>query len=126
MRRDLPPRAPTLDDLGRLYPEGIKLQAGPRVACTIPLSQLQEQIGVADIMPFVHGVVLLSDGTMWVQRSLRDESPTLDVFGSDGTYAGTVSGFGLPLGLLPNGELLVSREDPDPGGFVIVRMTVRK
>jgi hypothetical protein len=37
-----------------------------------------------------------------------------------------VKGFDLPLGLLPNGELLVSREDPDSGGFVVVRMTVRK
>lgn len=126
VRRDLPSRAPTLEDLGRLYPEGLKLQAGPRIACTIPLSELQKQIGVAEVMPLVHGVVLLSDGTMWVQRSLRDELPTLDAFGSDGAYAGTVSGFGLPLGLLPNGEMLVSREDPDSGGFLIVRMTVRK
>ncbi len=126
VRRDLPPQKPTLDDLARLYPEGLKLQAGPRLACTIPLSELQEQIGVAEWMPFVHGVALLSDGTMWVQRSLPEEPPVLDVFGSDGAYAGSVSGFGLPLGLLPNGELLVSREDPDSGGMVVVRMAVRK
>lgn len=126
VRRDMPLRKPTLDDLERIYPEGLKLQAGPRVACTIPLEELQTQIGVAEWMPFVQDVALLSDGTMWVQRSLRNESPVLDVFGSDGAYAGTVSGFGLPLGLLPNGELLVSRKDPDSGGFVVVRMTVRK
>lgn len=126
VRRDLPARKPTVDDLARIYPEGLKLQAGPRIACTIPLSELQQQIGVAEWMPYVHGVVLLSDGTMWVQRSLRDEAPVLDVFGSDGAYVGSVSGFGLPLGLLPNGELLLSREDPDSGGFVVVRMTVRK
>jgi len=126
VRRDLPPRKPTLDDLARLYPEGLKLQAGPSFVCTIPLSELQEQIGVAEFMSYVQDVALLSDGTMWVQRSLRDEDPVLDVFGSDGAYVGSVSGFGLPLGLLPNGELLVSREDPDSGGFVVVRMTVRK
>ncbi len=126
VRRDLPARKPTVDDLARIYPEGLKLQAGPRVACTIPLTDLQEQIGVAEFMPYVQDVVLLSDGTMWVQRSLRNEDPVLDVFGSDGAYVGSVSGFGLPLGLLPNGELLVSREDPDSGGFVVVRLTVRK
>lgn len=126
VRRDLPPRKPTVDDIARIYPEGLKLQAGPRVACTIPTSELQEKIGVAELMPFVQGVALLSDGTMWVRRSLRNEDPVLDVFGSDGAYAGTVKGFDLPVGLLPNGELLVTREDPDSGGFVVVRMTVRK
>lgn len=126
VRRDLPLRKPTLEDLGRLYPEGMKLQAGPRIACTIPLEELQTQIGVAEMMPFVQDVALLSDGTMWVQRSLRNEPPVLDVFGSDGAYAGSLKGFGLPLGLLPNGELLVSREDPDSGGFQVVRLSVRK
>jgi hypothetical protein len=126
VRRDLPVRKPTVDDIARLYPEGLKLQAGPRIACTIPTSELKEQIGVAEVMPYVHGVALLSDGSMWVRRSVRNEDPVLDVFGSDGAYVGQVKGFDLPLGLLPNGELLLSREDPDSGGFVVVRMTVRK
>lgn len=126
VRRALPPRAPTGDDLARMHPEGLTRQVEGRPPCTISLAALQQQIGVAVWMPFVQGVALLSDGTMWVQRSLPGELPVLDVFGSDGAYAGTVSGFGLPLGLLPNGELLVSREIPDSGGVVVVRLTVRK
>ena len=63
---------------------------------------------------------------MWVQRSLRSEPPVLDVFDSDGAYAGTLKGFGLPVGLLPNGELLLPREDEESGGSVIVRMQVKK
>ena len=126
VRRDLPMQTPTLDDLARLYPEGLKLQAGPRIACTIPLATLQEQIGIAAQMPFVQDLALLSDGTMWVQRSLRSEPPVLDVFDSDGAYAGTLKGFGLPVGLLPNGELLLPREDEESGGSVIVRMQVKK
>ncbi len=125
VRRDLPMRAPTLDDLARIYPEGIKLQT-PGFACTIRLDEIQDQVGVAEQMPFVQGVALLSDGSMWVRRSLGRESPVLDVFGSDGAYVGTVRGFGLPVGLLPNGEVLVSREDPDSGGFVVARMSLRK
>jgi hypothetical protein len=74
----------------------------------------------------VQGLSLTKDGTMWVQRSLRNEPPVLDVFGSDGAYAGTVRGFGLPLGLLPNGELLVPQEDEESGGFVITRLRVTK
>ncbi len=126
VRRDLPARKPTVDDIARIYPEGLQLQAGPRIACTIPTAELQEKIGVAEVMPYVHGVALLSDGTMWVRRSVGNEEPLLDVFGSDGAYVGQVKGFDLPLGLLPNGELLLSREDADSGGYVVVRMTVRR
>lgn len=125
LRRDVAPRAPTMDDVRRLYPEGMKVQAGA-LNCEIPLEKLVEGAEIAPTMPFANGLALLSDATMWVQRSLRNEPPVLDVFGSDGAYAGTVRGFGLPLGRLPNGELLVPKEDEDSGGFVIVRMRVTK
>lgn len=125
VRRDLNPTAPTLDDVRRLYPDGMKVQAGS-VNCEIPFERLIEGAEMAPTMPFAHGVALISDGTMWIQRSLRNEPPVLDVFGSDGAYAGTVRGFGLPLGLLPNGELLVPQEDEESGGFVITRLRVAK
>lgn len=125
IRRNLTPAAPTMDDARRLYPEGMKVQAGS-MTCEIPLETLVEGAQMAATMPFANGVVLLSDGTMWVQRSLRNEPPLLDVFGSDGAYVGSVRGFGLPLGRLPNGELLVPQEDEDSGGFVIVRMRITK
>jgi hypothetical protein len=125
VRRDLVPSAPTLDDVRRLYPEGMKVQAGP-MNCEISLEMLTEGAEMAPSMPFANGVVLLPDGSMWVQRSLRNEPPVLDVFGSDGAYAGSVRGFGLPLGLLPNGELLVPQEDEASGGFVITRLRVTK
>jgi len=125
IRRDLAPTAPTIDDARRLYPSGMQVRAGG-MTCEIPLEKLVEGAQMAAFMPFANGVVLLSDGTMWVQRSLRNEPPVLDVFGSDGAYAGTVRGFGLPVGRLPNGELLVPQEDEDSGGFVIVRMRVTK
>ena len=72
-------------------------------------------------------LVLLSDATMWVRRSVTsEETPVLDVFGSDGAYVGTVRGYHLPVGLLPNGELLVPIEDEESGGLVIARMGVRR
>lgn len=125
IRRELPVQRATIDDLARLFPEGIKIQGGG-MTCTIPLSDVITTIGVADQLPFVHGLALTSDGTMWVQRSLGNEPPVLDVFGSDGAYAGTVRGFGLPLGLLPNGELLVPQQDEESGGFVIRRLRVSR
>ncbi len=127
VRRDLPVRAPTADDVRRLYPEGLKVDFGGRASCTYDVEKLIESPGLAEFMPFVHGLVLLSDGTIWVQRSLRNESPAvLDVFTSDGAYAGTIRGMQLPLALLPNGELLVPREDEDSGGQHLVRMKMTR
>lgn len=125
VRRDLPLRPADESHLAVLYPEGIKFLAG-NTSCTVPLSMVMQNIGVADYLPFVQGLALTKDGTMWVLRSLRNEPPVLDVFGSDGAYAGTVRGFGLPLGLLPNGELLVPQEDEESGGFVITRLRVSR
>ncbi len=122
VRRDIPSRAPVIADFTSMYPEGLKLGG-----CAIPLDDLMQNVGLAPVMPFVHGLALLSDGTMWVQRSVRlAKPPVLDVFGSDGAYSGTVSGFYLPVGLLPNGELLVPRDDEESGGLVITRMRVVK
>jgi len=124
VRRPLTPRAGELDDVRRAHPDGYRLQAGP-VDCTFPLEQLVEGPGVAPFFPLVHGVVLLSDGTIWVKRSAGELTPSvLDVFTSDGAYAGTVTGMRLPLALLPNGELLVPRDDAGSGGVQIVRTRV--
>lgn len=126
VRRAIPERAPTIDDLRRLYPSGLQMQ-GPGVSCTVPLEDLMEGAQMARVMPLVHGLALLSDGTMWVQRTLRGEKPAaLDVFGSDGGYLGTLRGYYLPVGLLPNGELLLPADDEDSGGVVITRMRVTR
>ncbi len=124
--RDLPMRAPNAGDLANLYPDGMKLSAGG-MNCTIPLEELADGALYAPSMPFVWDLTLLSDATMWVRRSPPRERPVVvDVFGSDGAYAGTVRGINLPVGLLPNGELLVPFEDRDSGGMVIARMRVQR
>ncbi len=126
VRRAIPERAPTIDDLRRLYPDGMQMQ-GPGITCTVPLEDLMEGAQMAPVMPQVHGLTLLSDGTIWVQRSLRGEKPpALDVFGSDGAYVGTLRGYYLPVGLLPTGELLLPADDEDSGGMVITRMRVTR
>ena len=56
-----------------------------------------------------------------------DQKPQrIDVFGSDGAYAGTLTGYYLPVGRLPNGELLVPMDDEESGGIVIARMRVTR
>lgn len=125
VRRDLPERAATEADLRRLFPEGMKINFGSIQNCVFEVSDLLTSPGLAASMPYVHGLALLSDATMWVQRSVRNASPSvLDVFGPDGAYAGTIRGMNLPLALLPNGEVLFARADEDSGGQLIVRMRV--
>jgi len=128
IRRPLVPRAPTVEDVRELYPEGLVLGfGGARADCRVSQQELIDKQGLAPVMPFVDDVQLFSDGTMWVRRSLRmSKSPVLDVFGSDGAYAGTVRGMQLPVGRQPQGELLVPREDPESGGTVLLRMRVKR
>jgi hypothetical protein len=92
--------------------------------CNFPVALL-ETVGVASVMPFVFGLALLSDGTIWVQRSLPSERPAvLDVFGSDGAYVGTARGMSLPVGRLPNGDILVPVPDEASGGQHLMRVRI--
>lgn len=127
IRRPFPQRAPTIDDVRQLWPEGYKVSfGGDRPPCVAPVELIMEQYGTAPVMPAMESLNLLSDGTIWVQRSWDDKSPVLDVFAADGAYAGTIQGMRMPVGLLPNGELLVPREDEMSGGYVIVRTKVTR
>lgn len=128
VRRPLTPRAPVAEDAEKELPDGFRVQFGSASApCVLSASDAFAQAGAAPLLPLVRDLQLLSDGTMWVQRSLRGERPfVLDVFASDGAYAGTVRGMRLPVGLLPNGELLVPADDEDSGGLVIARTRVQR
>lgn len=126
IRRDLVPRAPTVDDVRAQFPDGMKIQFGGSAACTLDLEALIASAGIAEWLPFVTGVALLSDGTMWVKRSGNAKPVVLDVFDSDGSYAGTLTGHSLPVGRLPTGEVLFPVDDEDSGGVVIARVQISK
>lgn len=129
VRRSLPPRAPTVDDVRALYPNGGMRMSfgGTRPDCVVPVEEIMAKQPMAAQYPFVFDVALLSDGTMWALRTPHNVSPAVvDVFGTDGVYVGTVRGLGLPLGLHPNGELLFQQEDTASGGVVIQRTKVTR
>ena len=123
IRRPLTPRAPTAADVRNLYPDGMKFGiGGSRSLCTIPVEEVVAKQGVAPTYPFVFDVVLLPDGTIWALRTPAALKPAVvDVFNSEGVYVGTTTGMGLPLAMLPNGELLFARDDEESGGVLIVR-----
>ena len=124
IRRPLTPRAPTEADVRNLYPDGMKFGfGGARPDCVIPVEEVIAKQGVAPTYPFVFDVVLLPDGTMWASRKPAALKPAVvDVFNTEGVYVGSTTALGLPLAMLPNGELLFARDDEESGGKVIVRM----
>lgn len=126
VRRPLPMRAPTAADAELEMPDGFRVQFGSGPLCVLTASEALEQMGSAPLLPHVAEVKLLSDGTIWVERTPQGEARTLDVFAADGSYAGTVRGMELPVGLLPNGDLLVPVEDSLSGGFHLARMKVSR
>jgi hypothetical protein len=129
VRRSVPLRAPTVEDVRALYPDGMQVQfpGSDSRTCKVPVEDVLAKLGTAPYFPQVHDLLLLRDGTFWVQRTIRSAGEqVLDVFASDGAYAGTIRGMQLPVALLPNGELLVPVEDEDTGGTHIARMRVKK
>ena len=124
------PRAPTVKDVREVYPEGMRIVFGGdhagRPGCVIPAEEMVARQGFARRLPLVEDVQLFADGSIWVQRSRRLASAArLDVFGSDGAYAGSISGMQLPLGRYPNGDLLLLREDSANGELLLVRVRPR-
>lgn len=128
VRRRVPSRAPTIEDVRELHPGGMKVgfvSGAPE--CIASAEKAVEQFGLAARMPAMHDIKLFSDGTIWVQRTPRSgENQVMDLFSADGAYAGTVRGMQMPVGMFPSGDLLVPQEDADTGGNVLVRMRVTK
>ena len=126
IRRPVPARAPTIEDAKLLHPGGMKV-AFPGGECLIPVEDIVDQLKLAKTFPAIHDMRLLGDGSLWVRRTIRDdEHPVVDVFDSTGAYMGTVHDKQLPLGILPNGELLIPREDEVTGGTFIARVRVTR
>lgn len=126
IRRDLPSRAPTIDDAAAMYPEGWKISFGGGGGCVVPVTEVVEKQGIAPVLPLVHDVLVLPDGRIIVRRSLGNADPVLDVFEADGSYAGTLRGMRMPVAMLPSGELLIPEPDEDTGGTVVAIYRVER
>ena len=105
----------------------IELAAGPGLRaslggsrCSISPTDLAKLVGAASVVPAIHGLSLTSDMSLWVKRTLRGERPSLvDQFDETGAYVRTLRNAELPIGVLPDGRLLIPVEDEDSGGMVV-------
>lgn len=116
VRREIAPEAATVDHVGRLYPEGMKISFGEGRSCTVPAEELMEKQGVAEAVPLVRALALGPAGRLWVQRyTFADEPPRVDLFDADGRYLGTLGGKPLPVGFVGEDVVLFPEEDPVTG-----------
>lgn len=119
IRRPMAAKPASLDDVARLYPEGMKIRfsaGGGAGACTIPASEIMEKQGVAESVPQIRSLVLDLQDRLWVERyTFQDEPGLVDVFTADGRYLGTLSGKGPPLGFVGADMVLFAEEDLDTG-----------
>lgn len=127
IRRDVPTRAPTRAEVriqaGRGYSSTINGRK-----CSLSAAELIERSGVAAVFPAVHGLAITADGHTWVMRSFQRESRgTVDEFDSTGVYLRTWRDAPLPLGMMPDGRVIVPRDDQDSGGTLlqVVRLPER-
>jgi hypothetical protein len=135
-------RADTLASAPLLEAEGATIVAhaeGPRVVAHRPptyevrlfegprlLAMVRRPVDSATVA--ITRLALHKDGTLWVERSVPGaaDATRLDLFGPDGVYVGTLEGRGVPVGLLPNGEVLFVRARAEGPGVLIMRTNIRR
>jgi hypothetical protein len=99
----------------------VRLFEGPRL-----LAMVRRPVDSATVA--ITRLALHKDGTLWVERTVPGvaDARRLDVFGPDGVYVGTLQERGVPVGLLPNGEVLFVRARPEGPGVLIIRTNIRR
>jgi hypothetical protein len=125
IRRAMPSKPTSVDDVARLYPEGMKMRFGGGGGCTIPAAEIMDKQGVAPTVPQIRALGLDPQGRLWVERyTFEDEPALVDLFDAAGRYLGTLSGRGRPLGFIGADVILFAEEDPDTGVRQVVAYEV--
>ncbi len=120
VRRPIPTQAPTVNDVNRLHPEGMKIGFNGG-ECVVPAAELFAKQGVAEQLPLVETLKFDRQGRLWVQRfGIRDEPRNVDIFDRDGGYLGTLVGKPAPLGFVGDDIALFPEVDELSGVARIV------
>ncbi|MFN0179615.1 MAG: 6-bladed beta-propeller [Gemmatimonadales bacterium] len=115
-RRPIVPIPATVEHVRRRYPDGIALFQGR--SCRQGPDVLAAALGIAPTLPVLDRLRYAPDGALWVQRfTLPGAAPITDVFGPDGTYLGSQTGPGFPVGFASEGRFLGLVPDVETGGY---------
>jgi hypothetical protein len=109
VRREVPRVAGTVAAVARFFPDGKII--GSR-DCIVSPAELAQKRGVSPVVQPIRRLALDWDGRIWAERNtFPDEPPRVDIFNEMGHYAGTLAGFGAPLGFPARGLLLFALPD---------------
>ncbi len=90
IRRALPLSPVTTEVAGVAAGDTMRISFGSG-ECEIPPEHVAEARGFADVVPSIRRLAVAPDGMIWADRSMTgDSAATIDVFGSDGEYLGTL------------------------------------
>jgi hypothetical protein len=118
-RREVPVRDADRRAIALAAGRGIRARMGA-TECSLSPEELAEAVGVATTVPAVHGVALLSNGSLWVKRTIPGETPGLiDYFAPSGEYVMTLKASYLPIGILPDSRILLPIADDESGGVIV-------
>lgn len=125
VRRDVAPRMSDSKTIRLAAGRGVRASLGG-LRCVVDPVDLAALAGAAPTVPAVHGITVLGDLSLFVQRTLAGESTQrVDYFDHSGVYKGTLRGVHLPLGRLPDGRLLIPRPDEESGGYNLALIRIR-
>jgi HAE1 family hydrophobic/amphiphilic exporter-1 len=99
----------------------------PGGSCEPRAGEMVAHLGMVATLPAIQQLRVGPDGSLWVQRfAVKGDTALVDVFDSDGTYAGTLpQGTLFPAAFLPNGDpVFVARDDLDLSRVEIWRVVL--
>lgn len=110
IRRDSPVRKVSATDALLEVADGLPI---PVADCTVPAQEVVRGRGYADVLPAVGDLMLAPNGDLWVSRGrFKGETATIDIYGNDGSYEGTLpAGSPFPAAFLSSGELVAIKHD---------------
>lgn len=119
IRRATRSRRTTAELAARAVGDTVRLTGGGR-ECAIPPAEAAEQAGRAPTLPEIRRLALGPEGSLWVERQpLPREPATIDVFGADGEYQGTLpAGTPFPAAFVHAGRYVTV--EPTEGGASLV------
>lgn len=120
IRRSYEERPPRASEVKLAAGSGFRTTMANGARCSVSARELIDSVGVAEVYPAIHGLSVTRDGSIWVSRTFtRNEIGDVDQFAPDGSYLRTWRNAPLPLASLPDGRLIVPREDEYSGGTLL-------
>lgn len=119
--RDLPPVRTTPELAALEVGDSMRISFGSGGGCSIPVEKVVEVRGYAPVVPSVRELIATPDGGFWVRRGVDRDEPTIDVFGPDGEYLGTLpEGTPFPAAFRGPDEIVTIERDELDLPYVVV------